>query len=143
MYILVLNLAISVKQIIFFTSYKRSNLTIFKGSTRQNPLQHCYFALTKDLIVKFNLFHFRLEMTNDDWGTPAASADGWGSGATASGWGGGGDAGGDRKKGCFKCGQEGHNKADCPQPDVKRACFNCGQEGHNKQDCPNPPKARY
>ncbi len=79
----------------------------------------------------------------DDWGTPTASADGWGSSATASGWGGGGDAGGERKKGCFKCGQEGHNKANCPQPDVKRACFNCGQEGHNKQDCPNPPKARY
>ena len=75
----------------------------------------------------------------DGWGS--AATDGWGATATTSGWGGGGDAGGgERKKGCFKCGEEGHNKADCPKAgEQKRGCFRCGQEGHNKADCPNPP----
>ena len=77
-------------------------------------------------------------MADDGWGDSAANE--WGASATpASGW---GDAGGDppqKKSGCFKCGEEGHMKSQCPKPDRPRGCFRCGQEGHSKADCPNPP----
>ncbi|GMT28700.1 hypothetical protein PFISCL1PPCAC_19997, partial [Pristionchus fissidentatus] len=65
-----------------------------------------------------------------------------------SGFGGsyGGDAGGggERPKGCFNCGQEGHRSSDCPEPRKERSnnCFNCNEEGHRSSDCPHPPKER-
>ena len=72
-------------------------------------------------------------MASDGWGNDA-SGGGWGA-TSSSGWGAGGDAGGQpRSKGCFKCGEEGHNRANCPQTDGerKKGCFRCGEEGHNK-----------
>ena len=46
---------------------------------------------------------------------------------------------------CFKCGEVGHSKADCPQAgedsgERKKGCFKCGEEGHNKADCPQVPQ---
>ena len=41
-------------------------------------------------------------------------------------------AGGDRPKGCFKCGEEGHISRECPsqgsgdRPLRSNACFKCG-----------------
>ncbi|OQE96734.1 hypothetical protein PENNAL_c0001G00878 [Penicillium nalgiovense] len=46
--------------------------------------------------------------------------------------------GGDRA--CYNCGQEGHSKAECPEPRKTGACFNCGQEGHSKAECTEPRK---
>ncbi|KAK7908159.1 zinc knuckle protein [Apiospora marii] len=52
-----------------------------------------------------------------------------GFGATDGGGGGGGA--------CYNCGQEGHNKADCPEPRVIR-CRHCNEEGHYISQCPDP-----
>lgn len=44
---------------------------------------------------------------------------------------------------CFNCGQEGHNKADCPNERVVRpftgTCRTCQAEGHTAKDCPSKP----
>ncbi|PNS19154.1 DNA-binding protein HEXBP [Sphaceloma murrayae] len=41
--------------------------------------------------------------------------------------------------GCFNCGQEGHNKAECTEPPQNSGeCYNCGEFGHNKAECTNP-----
>ena len=37
------------------------------------------------------------------------------------------------KKSCFKCGQDGHIKANCPK---NRGCTNCRTHGHISRDCP-------
>jgi len=81
--------------------------------------------------------------SNDAWGA-SSGGDTWGAGATSqpSGF---GDEGEKKKKGCFKCGEEGHMSRECPNPGQerpKRGCFNCGEEGHSKADCPNPAKER-
>ncbi|KAJ0771184.1 putative nucleotidyltransferase, Ribonuclease H [Helianthus annuus] len=38
------------------------------------------------------------------------------------------------KKGCYKCGQEGHPYNRCPEN--SKACYNCNQTGHIKAECP-------
>ncbi|XP_022032515.1 uncharacterized protein LOC110933609 [Helianthus annuus] len=38
------------------------------------------------------------------------------------------------KKGCYKCGQEGHLYYRCPEN--SKACYNCNQTGHIKAECP-------
>ncbi|XP_021985575.1 uncharacterized protein LOC110881701 [Helianthus annuus] len=38
------------------------------------------------------------------------------------------------KKGCYKCGQEGHPYYRCPEN--PKACYNCKQTGHIKAECP-------
>ncbi|XP_022040954.1 uncharacterized protein LOC110943518 [Helianthus annuus] len=38
------------------------------------------------------------------------------------------------KKGCFKCGKEGHSSYQCP--DNPKTCFNCFEKGHIKSECP-------
>lgn len=71
-------------------------------------------------------------MADDGWGNDGWGADDGAQAATAP-----------AKRGCFRCGEEGHNKANCPKPDDRpKGCFNCGQEGHNKADCPNPSVAK-
>ena len=35
---------------------------------------------------------------------------------------------------CHKCGQPGHYRNRCTQPE--RGCFTCGQPGHNARECP-------
>ena len=50
------------------------------------------------------------------------------------------NAKGEKKKGCFKCGGEGHMKTECPLNgggDRKNGCYKCGELGHNKADCPS------
>ncbi|KAJ0694285.1 putative hydrolase, Nucleotidyltransferase [Helianthus annuus] len=57
------------------------------------------------------------------------------------------------KKGCYKCGREGHPFYRCPEN--SKACYNCNETGHIKAECPKlqqgakrdgkkdePPKAR-
>ncbi|KAI9643994.1 hypothetical protein NHQ30_007346 [Ciborinia camelliae] len=93
-----------------------------------------------------------------EWDTPAATSSeqpaadafndaaeaengyggGYGGGEEAGGGGGGGGFSG----GCFNCGEEGHGKAECPNPPKARPCFNCGEEGHTKAECTNPAVAR-
>ena len=51
----------------------------------------------------------------DDWGTN--DDGGWGTTESSGGWGDSGDTNnneGEKKSGCFKCGEDGHRKADCP-----------------------------
>ncbi|XP_035831854.1 uncharacterized protein LOC110869861 [Helianthus annuus] len=38
------------------------------------------------------------------------------------------------KKGCYKCGQEGHPYYRCPEN--PKACYNCNQTGHIKEESP-------
>ncbi|XP_022032309.1 uncharacterized protein LOC110933392 [Helianthus annuus] len=38
------------------------------------------------------------------------------------------------KKGCYKCGDEGHQYYKCPNN--PKTCFNCFQKGHVKSECP-------
>ncbi|EPQ63833.1 hypothetical protein BGT96224_3590 [Blumeria graminis f. sp. tritici 96224] len=43
---------------------------------------------------------------------------------------------------CYNCGQEGHSKIQCPEPQKARdggGCFRCGESGHRKSECPNQP----
>ncbi|CAJ0574115.1 unnamed protein product, partial [Mesorhabditis spiculigera] len=69
-------------------------------------------------------------------------------GSGGGGFGGGGNTGGERPRGCFNCGEEGHRSADCSKPRKPRegggssACFNCGNEGHRSADCQEPRKPR-
>ncbi|CAJ0957452.1 unnamed protein product, partial [Mesorhabditis belari] len=80
--------------------------------------------------------------------TGFGSGGGFGETGEKSGFGGGGGFGGqggatgERPRGCFNCGEEGHRSADCTQPRKSRGCFNCGQEGHRSNDCPEPRKPR-
>jgi len=50
-----------------------------------------------------------------------------------------GEASGGASRGCFRCGKEGHSKADCPEPEK---CFNCGGEGHTSKECSEELKTR-
>ncbi|XP_022014677.1 uncharacterized protein LOC110914174 [Helianthus annuus] len=38
------------------------------------------------------------------------------------------------KKGCYKCGNEGHSSYQCPNN--PKTCFNCFERGHIKSECP-------
>lgn len=53
---------------------------------------------------------------------------------------------GERPRGCFNCGEDGHRSAECTQPRKERAagggCYNCGQEGHRSSECTEPAKPR-
>ncbi|KAJ8123910.1 hypothetical protein ONZ43_g249 [Nemania bipapillata] len=53
-----------------------------------------------------------------------------------------GARGGGGGGGCFNCGQEGHNKADCPNPRVQK-CRHCNEEGHLVRDCPTAPPREF
>ncbi|KAL7622928.1 hypothetical protein AAE478_006607 [Parahypoxylon ruwenzoriense] len=72
-----------------------------------------------------------------DWNTGAGNANDWDAlGAPGGGaWAAGGRA-------CFNCGEEGHNKADCPKPRVMK-CRHCDQEGHLIRDCPTAPPREF
>ncbi|EKJ77187.1 hypothetical protein NXS19_003837 [Fusarium pseudograminearum] len=47
-----------------------------------------------------------------------------------------GQPGGDDK--CFGCGEIGHRRAECPNPQ-EMACRYCKKEGHMRKDCPEAP----
>ncbi|RYP19494.1 hypothetical protein DL765_003334 [Monosporascus sp. GIB2] len=67
------------------------------------------------------------------------AADGFdnGFGAATSG---GAEAGSGGNRACFNCGQEGHNKAECPNERVfTGTCRVCEKEGHMAKDCPDKP----
>ncbi|KAJ3050863.1 hypothetical protein HK097_008152 [Rhizophlyctis rosea] len=36
---------------------------------------------------------------------------------------------------CRRCGEEGHQQRDCPQPDPNVVCRHCNQTGHQSADC--------
>ncbi|XP_022003208.1 uncharacterized protein LOC110900633 [Helianthus annuus] len=38
------------------------------------------------------------------------------------------------KKGCYKCGKEGHSSYQCPNN--SKTCFHCFEKGHIKSECP-------
>merc|ERR1712021_222411 len=51
------------------------------------------------------------------------------------------------KKGCFKCGEEGHSKADCTNEAKdgggdKRGCFKCKSQDHMASECELPDTCR-
>ncbi|KAF3058289.1 Zinc finger protein GIS2 [Daldinia childiae] len=50
------------------------------------------------------------------------------------------DGGGGRA--CFNCGQEGHNKAECPNPRVLK-CRHCNEDGHTIRGCPTAPPQEF
>ncbi|KAK5086765.1 hypothetical protein LTS08_007178 [Lithohypha guttulata] len=91
---------------------------------------------------------------NDQWNSGPADATDWNDGgaginsfddpptADDTGPPGDGDEGTARARGgCFNCGEEGHNKADCTKPRVfTGTCRTCNQEGHRASDCPSKPK---
>jgi cellular nucleic acid-binding protein len=65
---------------------------------------------------------------NAGWGDSGSGGD-FGTSSYGSKTGGGGNGGG---QACFKCGEVGHRKADCPKGGSGgggQACFNCGNEG--------------
>lgn len=69
---------------------------------------------------------------NDAWGT----GDGFNNNAgftNNTGGGGGND------RGCFTCGEQDHQKRECPSNagGAGRNCFSCGEPGHQKRDCPS------
>ncbi|RFN49562.1 hypothetical protein FIE12Z_6186 [Fusarium flagelliforme] len=47
-----------------------------------------------------------------------------------------GQPGGDDK--CFGCGETGHRRAECPNPQ-EMTCRYCKKEGHMRKDCPDAP----
>ncbi|KAF1974139.1 hypothetical protein BU23DRAFT_118180 [Bimuria novae-zelandiae CBS 107.79] len=69
----------------------------------------------------------------DHWG--GGGGDTWATNETDSG---GAVQGGGSGRACYGCGEEGHQKRDCPKSSGGggRACYGCGEEGHQKRDCP-------
>lgn len=86
----------------------------------------------------------------DGFGTSSGRQDSWDSDNNSNSWkpemksnssnydnssGGGGRS----KRGCFKCGEDGHMSRECPQNSSggNNACFKCGQDGHKSRECPS------
>ena len=42
--------------------------------------------------------------------------------------------------GCFDCGEDTHNKSDCPNPHKFTTCQISEVKGHSARACPNPRK---